>query len=57
VFAVLQGTDWIKPDAAVGAVDVSVNGDDLPLQPDFPFIGTPHPLPGNAGTVGFPPQQ
>jgi len=38
-------------------VNLAVNGDDTPLRSDFPFIGTPHPLPGNAGTVGFPPQQ
>ena len=57
VFAVLQGTDFIKPDAEVAALNLAVNGDDTPLRADFPFIGTPHPLPGNAGTVGFPPQQ
>jgi uncharacterized protein DUF4331 len=59
VLAVLQGTDFIKPDATLG--DLSTNGDDRPLQSDFPFIGLAHPLPGNAtpppGTVGFPPQQ
>jgi hypothetical protein len=55
VLAVLQGTDFIKPDAAVA--DVSTNGDDRPLLPTFPFFSTPHPLPGSAGTVGFPPQQ
>jgi hypothetical protein len=27
------------------------------LRADFPFFSTPHPLPGNTGTVGFPPQQ
>ena len=55
VFAVLQGTDWIKPDAEV--LNLATNGDDRPLRPDFPFFSTPHPLPGNPGTVGFPPQQ
>jgi hypothetical protein len=55
VFAVLQGTDFIEPDANVE--DLSTNGDDLALRADFPFISAPHPLPGAAGTVGFPPQQ
>jgi len=59
VLAVLQGTDFIKPDATLE--DLSTNGDDRPLQSDFPFIGLAHPLPGNTtpppGTVGFPPQQ
>ena len=45
VFAVLQGTDFIKPDAEVGALNLAVNGDDTPLR-RLPFIGTPHPLPG-----------
>ena len=55
VFAVLQGTDFIKPDAEIA--DLTVNGDDTPLRADFPFIGVAHPLPGQPGTVGFPPQQ
>jgi hypothetical protein len=59
VLAVLQGTDFIKPDAQLG--DLSTSGNDRPLRTEFPFIGLPHPLPGNdtpaPGTVGFPPQQ
>jgi hypothetical protein len=59
VLAVLQGTDFIKPDAQLG--DLSTSGDDRPFRADFPFVGLPHPLPGNTtpapGTVGFPPQQ
>jgi hypothetical protein len=59
VLAVLQGTDFIKPNAQLG--DLSTSGDDRLFQNDFPFIGLPHPLPGNTtpapGTVGFPPQQ
>jgi hypothetical protein len=55
VFAVLQGTDFIKLDADL--LNFAINGDDRPLRADFPFLSTPHPLPGNTGTVGFPPQQ
>ena len=55
VLAVLQGTDFIKPDAQVA--DLSTNGADRPLAVTFPFLPTAHPLPGSAGTVGFPPQQ
>lgn len=59
VFAVLQGTDFIKKDADL--LNFATNGDDRPLRTDFPFFSLPHPLPGNAtpapGTVGFPPQQ
>jgi len=55
VFAVLQGTDFIKKDADL--LNFAINGDDRPLRADFPFFSTPHPLPGNTGTVGFPPQQ
>jgi hypothetical protein len=55
VLAVLQGTDFIEPDAFVP--DVSNSGNDRDFRADFPFIGTPHPLPGEPGTVGFPPQQ
>ena len=55
VLAVLQGTDFIKPDAMVA--DLSTNGADRPLGMTFPFLPTAHPLPGSAGTVGFPPQQ
>jgi hypothetical protein len=55
VFAVLQGTDWIKKDTDL--LILNTNGDDSPLRTDFPFIGVAHPLPGQPGTVGFPPQQ
>lgn len=60
VFAVLQGTDWIKSDAQVGNVSGNVapyDGNDLPLLPQFPFLAAPHPLPGEPGTVNFPVQQ
>jgi hypothetical protein len=57
VLVVLQGTDFIKPDAEVP--DVTTSGNDRPF-PDpyvFPFFPSPHPVPGEEGTVGFPPQQ
>ena len=59
VLAVLQGSDFIKPDEELG--DLGSSGDDRPSRTEFPFIGFAHPLPGNvtpdSGTVGFPPQQ
>src|SRR5262249_24495795 len=59
VLVVLQGTQFIKPDAQLG--DLSASGNDRPLQAAFPFLAAPHPLPGETspapGTVGFPPQQ
>lgn len=60
VLAVLDGTDWIKPDSQVGNVSGNVapyGGNDQPFLTTFPFLAAPHPLPGEAGTVGFPPQQ
>jgi hypothetical protein len=60
VFAVLQGTDWIKPDGQVGNVSGNVapyGGNDRPFLAQFPFLAAPHPLPGEAGTVGFPAQE
>jgi Domain of unknown function (DUF4331) len=55
VLAVLQGTDFIKPDAQVP--DLTTSGNDRTLLSAFPFVATPHPLPGDPGTVGFPVQQ
>jgi hypothetical protein len=55
VLAVLQGTDFYEPDSAV--TDLSTSGVDRPLLGVFPYFATSHPLPGAAGTVGFPPQQ
>jgi hypothetical protein len=55
VLAVLQGTDFIKPDAEVP--DLTTSGNDRTLLSAFPFLATPHPLPGDPGTVGFPVQQ
>jgi hypothetical protein len=60
VLAVLQGTDWIKPDSQVGNVSGNVapyGGNDRAFLTAFPFLANPHPLPGEPGTVGFPVQQ
>lgn len=55
VLAVLQGTDFIEPDANV--TDVATSGVDRPLLGVFPYFATAHPFPGAPGTTGFPPQQ
>jgi hypothetical protein len=59
VFAVLQGTDFIRPDSTLG--DLTTSGNDRPLPSTFPFLATPSPLPGDnstaPGTTGFPVQQ
>jgi hypothetical protein len=59
VLVVLQGTDFIKPNATLD--DLNVSGNDRPFRTVFPFIGMAHPFPGSTtpapGTVGFPPQQ
>jgi hypothetical protein len=49
----LMGQD---PAADINDVFVFVNPND-PTKVVFAFIGTSHPLPGEPGTVGFPPQQ
>jgi hypothetical protein len=58
--AVLDGTDWVRPDSQVG--DVSGNaapygGNPQPFLTTFPFLAAPNPLPGEVGTTGFGPQQ
>lgn len=55
VLVVVQGTDWIKPDAQV--IDETNNGNERPFLATFPYLALPHPLPGDLGTIGFPPQQ
>lgn len=55
VLVVVQGTDWIKPDSQL--LDFTTSGNDRPFEASFPYIAKPHPLPGDPGTVGFPPQQ
>ncbi len=55
VLAVLQGTDFTRPDSTLG--DLSVSGNEKAIETTFPYLPLPHPLPGAAGTVGFPPAQ
>jgi hypothetical protein len=55
VLVVVQGTDWIKPDTQL--LDFTTSGNDRAFMTTFPYIAAPHPLPGDPGTVGFPPQQ
>ena len=55
ILVVLQGTDWIKPDNEI--VNITTEGNDRPFLTQFPYIAKPHPVPGEPGTVGFPPQQ
>jgi hypothetical protein len=52
VLAVLQGTDFVRPDSSLG--DLSSAGSDRPFLNTFPYFGAPHPFPGEEGTVGFP---
>ena len=54
VLVVLQGTQFITPDANITQY---LDGNDLPFLPTFPYLADPHPLPGAAGTVNFPPQE
>jgi hypothetical protein len=54
VLVVLQGTQFITPDANITQY---LDGNDLPFLAAFPYLAAPHPLPGAAGTVNFPPQQ
>jgi hypothetical protein len=55
VFAVLQGTDFIEPDGEI--TELKTNGTDRAVSNVFPYFASPHPLPGEPGTVGFPPQE
>jgi hypothetical protein len=52
VFAVLEGTDFIRPDSTLS--DVTVSGNDQPFLATFPFLAPPNPLPGESGTTPFP---
>jgi len=54
VLVVLQGTQFITPDQNIVQY---LDGNDLPLLTTFPYLANPHPLPGAAGTINFPPQQ
>jgi len=46
---VLQGTDFIKPDAAL--TDLSTSGNEKPLLFDFPYFASMHPFPGDPGST------
>lgn len=45
ITAVLQGTDFIRPDDTLG--DLSTSGNDRPFMTDFPYLPFPHPRPGD----------
>lgn len=50
VFAVLQGTDFIKPDAAL--LSFGDSGNDKTFLAAFPFLAPPHPFPGEGSDSG-----
>ncbi len=50
--AVLEGTDFIRPDSTLS--DVTVSGNDQTFLTTFPFLAPPNPLPGETGTTPFP---
>jgi len=52
VTAVLEGTDFIRPDSTLS--DLTVSGNDQPFLTTFPFLAPPNPLPGETGTTPFP---
>jgi hypothetical protein len=52
VTAVLEGTDFIRPDSTLS--DLTVSGNDQAFLTTFPFLAPPNPLPGEAGTTPFP---
>ena len=54
VLVVLQGTQFIKPD---NTITNYLDGNDYPFLATFPYIASPHPLPGAAGTIDYPTQQ
>ncbi len=57
IFVVLQGTDFIEQlptDVANAANQVS---NQRLLEAAFPYLGKANPVPGEAGTTNFPPQQ
>ena len=55
VLVVVQGTTFNKPDTQLN--DFTIVGNDRAFSNTFPYLATPHPLPGEPGTVGFPVQQ
>ena len=55
VLVVVQGTTFNKPDSLIPTL--TTEGNDMPFLTQFPYIALPQPLPGEPGTIGFPPQQ
>jgi hypothetical protein len=45
----------VKPDNTI--TNYAYEANDLPFLTTFPYIAAPHPLPGAAGTIDYPPQQ
>lgn len=57
IFVVLQGTDWIETNPLdVNNIANQVSSQRL-LESTFPYLGKANPVPGEAGTTNFPPQQ
>ncbi len=52
ITAVLEGTQFIRPDSTLG--DLTMSGNDQPFLTSFPFFPLPNPLPGDPGTTPFP---
>jgi hypothetical protein len=52
LFAVLEGTDFIRPDSTL--TDLTVSGNDQTFLTAFPFFAPANPLPGETGTTPFP---
>jgi hypothetical protein len=58
--AVLDGTDFIRPDSQVGDVSgytAPYGGNLAPFLTTFPFLAAPSTLPGETGSIAFPVQQ
>lgn len=56
IFAVLQGTDWIKTSPLDVISVANQTSDQGPMDATFPYLGL-DPVPGEPGTHDFPPQQ
>ena len=64
VLAVLQGTQFIKPDATIatyattgGQPQQATVGNDRAFLAAFPYVAAPAPIPGEPGTTAYPAQQ
>lgn len=54
VDVVLSGTGFVRPDLTLP--DITQTGNDRTFRSNFPWLAGPHPLPSDAGTIGFPDQ-